>query len=281
MSDRKGKWGVDTPDPAQTLGAARREVSVWQGRPSTDHEDCLAEEVAVALVYNGVSHVVMMATPADLEAFALGFSLTEGIIDKPSQCYGVEHVLRPEGIELSIEISGECFMRLKQKRRYLSGRTGCGLCGAESLQQVRVELPPVASSFAVSHEAITHATALMPQYQPLQGATGAVHGAAWCSQQGEIVTLCEDVGRHNALDKLIGRLWARDVLREPGFLLMSSRASYEILQKAAVAGIAVVVAVSAPTSLAVDIAHHAGITLVGFSREARHVAYSHGHRLDP
>ncbi len=184
-------------------------------------------------------------------------------------------------------------MQLKSRRRNLTGRTGCGICGSQSLEQVRPELNKVQSDFIITHMAINRATAALATHQPLQVLTGALHGAAWCDADGNIINTCEDVGRHNALDKLVGLLssnhienqklsqkeYPQPVFQQAGFLLISSRASYEIVQKAAKASIAIVVAVSAPTSLAIEIAEEAGITLIGFSRQSRHVVYTHGHRL--
>ena len=161
----------------------------------------------------------------------------------------------------------------------MSGRSGCGVCGVESLEQVRPEFQVIADSFSISHDAINRATENFESHQPLQSHTGAVHGAAWCNETGEFFKVCEDVGRHNALDKLVGSLWNESCFKSPGFLLMSSRASFEIVMKAAKTGIAVVVAVSAPTSLAIEIADQAGITLVGFSRNNRHVVYANKQRL--
>lgn len=260
-------------------GAVDRKVSVWSSQSHQKQSDLVAQEVAVALVYNGVSHAVMMASPLQLEEFALGFSLTEGIIQRAKDIYSIDIVEQKNGIELALTISSERFMQLKTRRRNLTGTTGCGICGAQSLDQVRLALPRVDSPFSISHNAINRATADLALHQPLQTLTGAVHGAAWCDSEGNILRLCEDVGRHNALDKLIGSLWSDNSMLQPGFLLMSSRASYEIVQKAAKAGISMVVALSAPTSLAIDIADEAGITLVGFSRQHRHVAYTHEQRL--
>jgi len=270
-------------------GAAETTVEVWQqqeGSHSIDMAtDNIATETAVALVYNGVSHVVMMASPMNLEVFALGFSLTEGIVDSAEDIYEVQIEPVEEGIEVLLSISNRCFIKLKDRRRNLSGRTGCGLCGAESLQQVRLPVSKVVADFAISHRAIDRATRDFSNHQPLLGLTGAVHGAAWCNVEGEILQVCEDVGRHNALDKLIGLLCQNKItsqaglMHQQGFLLISSRASYEILQKSAMANIGIIAALSAPTSLAIDIANQADITLIGFSREDRHVAYTSTQRL--
>lgn len=274
---------VDTieeqPGEVEQAGAVERKVTVWPSKIDENQSDLIAQEVAVALVYNGISHAVMMASPLQLEAFALGFSLTEGIINRAEDIVAIEVVTKDKGIEVALTISSRCFMQLKNKRRQLTGRTGCGICGAESLEQVRLSLAVINGHFSISHAAIHRATSDLAAYQPLQALTGALHGAAWCDSEGKIVSVCEDVGRHNALDKLIGLLWPGHALQQPGFLLISSRASYEIVQKAAKAGIAVVVAVSAPTSLAIDIAEEVGITLIGFSRQHRHITYTHSQRL--
>jgi formate dehydrogenase accessory protein FdhD len=256
-------------------------VSLWQQQHAINKADYVATETAVALVYNGVSHVVMMASPVDLEAFALGFSLTEAIVASAEDVYDICTRELEEGIEVAITISNQCMEQLKGKRRNLSGRTGCGLCGAESLKQVRLPVNKVIADFSVNHKAINKAVTELPEYQPMQGKTGALHGAAWCDTSGSILQLVEDVGRHNALDKLIGKCIKNNKLEfnQPGFVLISSRASYEILQKSAMVNIGMVVAASAPTSLAISIANEANITLVGFARQNRHVVYTNTHRL--
>lgn len=272
------------PMAVEQPGTVQRPVAAWTCEASHNHIDLVAQEVAVALVYNGVSHAVMMASPLQLEAFALGFSLTEGIVDSAEDIYAIDVVEQARGIEIALTISSQHFMQLKHRRRSLAGRSGCGICGAQSLQQVQLPLEKIDAKFRISHTAINRATCQLAAHQPLQQSTGAVHGAAWCDGEGSILRVCEDVGRHNALDKLIGILCPASeqqpaAFRQPGFLLISSRASYEIVQKAGKARIAVVVAVSAPTSLAIDIAQGTGITLIGFSRKHRHVAYTHAQRL--
>lgn len=260
----------------QLKGEQRLPVVERCGAAVQAGEDHLAEEVAVALVYNGLSHVVMMATPAELEDFALGFSLSEKIIQRPEQLYGIEVVERPLGIELQIEIGSEPFARLKQHRRNLTGRTGCGLCGADSLAQAIGEPDPVTPQPLPTAEAIETALQQLRAHQPLQSSTGAVHGAAFCAGNGEILLLREDVGRHNALDKLIGALRGRhsETARSGQFVLISSRASYEMVQKCASANLGALVAVSAPTALAIRQAEKAGIQLIGFARPGRHVIYT-------
>ena len=263
----------------------------WHLGRSELQQDQVAAEVAVALVYNGISHVVMMLTPNALEEFALGFSLSEGIIQRPDQFYGIELIERDQGLELAIEISAECFAALKQQRRNLTGRTGCGLCGAESLQQAISAPQPVGNKLRVCHEAIERALSQLDAHQKLQRQTGAVHGACWCDQDGNIRLIREDVGRHNALDKLLGAYYRANIERageedqgfnrDEGFILISSRASYEMVTKAASAGVELLVAVSAPTSLAITHAEQCGITLVGFARPGRHAVYTRAQRLLP
>jgi len=261
-----------------------RAVEVWSATATTRDCDWIACEAPVALIYNGISHAVMMASPLDLEAFAIGFSLTEGIVSSAGEIYSIDvGGNEKDGIEIALDISAKCFAGLKERRRTLAGRTGCGICGAESLEQIRPSLSPVQSDLALSHATIESACRKLRGHQPLQSKSGGTHGAAWCLSDGELFEVCEDVGRHNALDKLIGKLAKRGLLEDQqalqGFLLISSRASYEIVIKAARAGIAVVVAMSAPTSLAIDVAEDVGITLLGFARADRHVVYANGRRI--
>lgn len=287
MSIKNSRLTKLTSEPEDS--SAIFDVSVWEEDIVSKKKDSIATEVPIALVYNDVSHAVMMASPQDLEAFALGFSLTEEIISSPTEVYDLQLRLieasndSVAGIEVAITISGEKFSLLKERRRNLVGRTGCGICGAESLQQLRRPLESMTKELSnelrVTHSAINSAVMALQQHQTLQSLTGAVHGAAWCNQQGKIVELCEDVGRHNAVDKLVGKLATSAINIKEGFLLVSSRASYEIVQKAAVARISIVVAVSAPTSLAIEIAEEAGVSLVGFARDNRHVSYSNLQRL--
>lgn len=246
---------------------------------SFEQQDWVAEEVPVALEFNGVSHAVMLATPLDLEDFALGFSLTEGLLQGAEQLYSVEEESSELGITLHCEIASEAFARLKERRRSMAGRTGCGLCGTESLAQVARELPPLQAGHPLSRGAIARAMAQLSEQQALQQATGAVHAAAWCTTRGEVQWLREDVGRHNALDKLIGALVRHRVDVRQGFIAITSRASFEMVQKAAFAGVPLLAAVSAPTSFAVATAERAGMTLVGFAREQDLVVYCHAERL--
>ena len=258
-----------------------RQVPVinWKNGVHQSHDDEVAAEVPVALTYNKRSHVVMMVTPTALEDFAIGFSLTEGIIRQESDVLDVSIIDRENGLEAAMTVNQDCFERLAGQRRNLVGRTGCGLCGAESLDQAMRNPAVVCSHVTVTAAALQVAVLSLNAHQPLQVVTGAVHGAAWCSTDGEILALREDVGRHNALDKLIGFLFRTGFNPAAGFVLVSSRASYEMVYKAAAAGMEVLVSVSAPTSLAIDFAHRSGITLVGFARPGRHNIYTFESRI--
>ena len=255
------------------------EVEKVRGHLREICSDNVAEEVPVALEYNGISHAVMMASPADLEDFALGFSLSEGILHDRSELYECELVDAAEGIQVQLRIATERFAGLKEQRRNLTGRTGCGLCGAETLQQA-VRHPAAVVSTGSFTSAMLHAGFdAMLQRQALQQQTGATHAAAWLDADGGIVLVREDVGRHNALDKLIGALSKAGVDLSAGAVLITSRASYEMVQKAATVGIGFVAAISAPTALAIRLAQQTGVTLVGFVRKDSHVTYANGRRL--
>lgn len=242
--------------------------------PSHSSYLALAEEVPVALVFNGISHAVMMASPVHLEDFALGFALTEGLIDHASHLYGVEVIHQTNGIELQLDVAAQAEARLKERRRSMAGRTGCGLCGADSLAQVKLPLPQ-APEVLIDVDAMHRAHAHMRALQPLKQQTGATHAAAWSDAQGEITLLREDVGRHNALDKLIGALSkaSTDMLR--GFICITSRASFEMVQKTVMAGAGALTAVSAPTRLAVELAEQHNLALAGLVRGQTFTAYSH------
>ncbi|WP_035059169.1 formate dehydrogenase accessory sulfurtransferase FdhD [Andreprevotia chitinilytica] len=249
---------------------------------AVQRSELLAEETPVALVYNGISHAVMMASPLDLEDFALGFSLTEGIIAQPRELTDIEVQTSSAGISIEMRITEERFRQLKHVRRTLAGRTGCGLCGQDSLEAAIRPITPassaVSANLTVDSASVQRALQALTVLQPLNAATGAVHAAGWW--RGEEMWVREDVGRHNALDKLIGAT-ARHVPPEgrDGLLVMTSRASYEIVHKAAAAGFVIVATISAPTALAVRLADEAGMTLIGFARDERMTVYSHAGRM--
>ncbi|WP_119421738.1 formate dehydrogenase accessory sulfurtransferase FdhD [Desertibaculum subflavum] len=241
----------------------------------------VADEVPVALVYNGLSHVVLLATPADIEDLATGFSLTEGVLEGPRELLDIEVAEVPEGIEARLRITERRFAALKQRRRFLAGRTGCGLCGVESLAEANRALGQVSAAPSISQAAVHRALAALPAHQPLNAATGAMHAAAWVDRDGTIVLAREDIGRHNALDKLVGARLAKGQDFDDGFALLTSRCSYELVAKAASAGIGVLVAVSAPTRRALDIAVASGITVVALARADAITVFTHPDRIQP
>jgi FdhD protein len=238
----------------------------------------LAEEVPVALVFNGISHAVMMATPLQLEDFALGFALSEGLIDLASHMYGVEVIEQEQGIELHIDIAAQCEVRLKERKRSMAGRTGCGLCGTDSLAQVKLSLPQ-APEVHLDIQAMQRAHAGLRAMQPLKLQTGATHAAAWSDAYGVIQLVREDVGRHNALDKLIGAMTKAHLDATQGFICITSRASFEMVQKTIQSGAGALTAVSAPTRLAVDIALSHNLLLAGQVRGDSFTAYSYPERF--
>jgi FdhD protein len=234
----------------------------------------VAEETPVALVYNGVSHAVMMATPADLEDFALGFSLTEGLLANASELLDIEAEASAEGISLQLHVTAACEMRLKERRRTLAGRTGCGLCGVDSLRQVKLDLPRIESPVEPDLAAVCKAMAALPEAQPLNARCGGVHAAAWCSNEGGIVLVREDVGRHNALDKLVGAVAKAGLDPRAGFVAVSSRASFEMVQKTLALRAPLLASVSAPTAMAVRIAQEHRLALLSFVRGDRATRYA-------
>lgn len=242
-------------------------------------KDDIAEEVPIAFVYNGISHAVMLASPSDLEDFALGFSIAEGIVENKSDVYGIEIIHQTNGIELQIDIASACFQSLKDKRRNLLGRTGCGLCGAENLDQaLRLPEKKIAHLLTISESAMIKALQSIEASQTLQKKTGATHACAWVNEGGEIQIVREDVGRHNALDKLIGAIKRRD-MTEQGFVITTSRASYEMVQKTVMLGASMLIAISAPTGLAIRSALKYGVCLVGFARAPEYVIYTFAERV--
>jgi FdhD protein len=245
----------------------------------------IAEEAPIALVYNGVPHVVVMASPADLENLALGFSLSEAIIGSAAELGGLEIVPEQTGYSVYMSVPPERVAVIEKRRRNMTARTGCGVCGAQTIEQAmhdvpKVAAPKVAEGLQVTRHAVAVAMTKLPSLQTLNAATGATHAAAWANFDGELQLVREDVGRHNALDKLIGALAAGGMDTAQGFAVITSRASYEMVQKAAMAGIGLLAAVSAPTALAIRIAREAGVTLAGFVRGERCMVYAdEAHRL--
>lgn len=255
-------------------------VERWRGRELVRQSDYVAEEVPIVLVYNTVPHVVMLATPLDLEDFAVGFSLTEGIVQSSAEIQSIRIFTRAEGIEVRVRIPAERFACIVDKGRNLAGRTGCGLCGAASLRQAVRHPASVQSDIRVRPDQLHAALHGIHEFQTLNELTGAVHAAAWVLPNQGIQKLREDVGRHNALDKLIGALLRSRTTPADGFVVVTSRASYEMVQKCATAGIALMAAISAPTGLAIRLAQETGVTLIGFARNGAHAVYSHPYRLN-
>jgi FdhD protein len=254
-------------DPKPVVPASRSVAMTrvgLQGR-TQDHRR-VPEEVPVALVHDGSTTAVMMATPADIEDLALGFSLTEGIVAEASEIEDLEVVGTGIGIEARMWLSRPRGTTLAARRRYLAGPTGCGLCGVDSLEEAMRPIPAVLDGFRMSAAEIQAALEALPAAQALGSATRAVHAAAWWSRSGGFACVREDVGRHNALDKLVGALAAAGDHRAEGALFLTSRVSVEMIQKAAVMGAQVLVAVSAPTALAIRTAEQARMTLVGVAR---------------
>ncbi len=235
------------------------------------------------MLYNGVGFAVMMATPHDMEDFALGFSLSEGLVTAPAQLLQVDVQTLLEGMQLSMTVDAEAHGAhlAHQHERLLPGRSGCGICGTRELEQAIRHSPPVGTGITVTRGALERALSQLQSQQPMNGATGAVHAAAWADREGSILLVREDVGRHNALDKLIGAIHRTGIDPQTGMALVTSRASYEMVTKASSAGIALLAAISAPTALAIELARSAGITLIGFARPGSHNVYTHPHRLLP
>jgi len=239
----------------------------------------LPVEVPVALVYDGTTHAVMMASPTDLEDFAVGFSLSEGVVSAPEEIDSVEVVEHDQGIELRMWLAKDRGLALAQRRRTIAGPTGCGLCGIESLEAVAATFPSVLSEATFTAADVMQAMASLPAAQELNIRTRAVHGAGFWNPEQGLVAIAEDVGRHNALDKLVGGLRRRGVDIGRGIVLLTSRVSVEMVQKAGRSGAPMIVAVSAPTKLALETADAAGITLVAIARQDGFEVFTHPERI--
>ena len=269
----------DTPPAGK--GYVTRRVDRYRRDDHEHTNDAITEEVPVAMIYNNVPFAVMMVTPIDLDDFALGFSLSEGLIAKQEELQSIEIRPQLEGIEVSMRVSSTTVEdRAGQHgERLLPGRSGCGLCGARMLEDAVRHPKPVGRGPVVEAAALERALDSLREAQPVNAQTGSVHAAAWIGENGEIAMVREDVGRHNALDKLIGAMVKEHVDPERGFLLITSRASYEMVTKAASAGVTFMAAISAPTALAIHLAESSGLTLVGFARPGSYVVYTHPQRL--
>ena len=264
------------PERAAIAGAAVARVAA-DGREVT--EDKVAVEAPIAFMYNCQSHAVMMATPKDLEDFAFGFSLSEGIVAGPEEIFSVRTEPKGPGSSLSIDIPVEREMALGSRKRNLEGRTGCGLCGVAEMEQALRPLLILPRTQTIKAAAITRAIAELPGQQILNQQTGAIHAAGFADRDGRLLYLREDVGRHNALDKLIGAAARNGVDPESGFVVVTSRCSMEMVQKTATFGCPILVAVSAPTSLAIEIADQCNLTIAAFARGTRFNLYAHPERI--
>ncbi|WP_150539931.1 formate dehydrogenase accessory sulfurtransferase FdhD [Actinobacillus vicugnae] len=257
----------------------KQAVKLQQNFTSEVQENLICEE-PIALVYNGISHAVMMATSQDLEDFALGFSLAEGILTHKQELYGLDVIEQCNGIEIQMEIATRQFVALKEKRRSMTGRTGCGICGVEQLEQVNQSCKFLQKNDrlqAVNPFIFDDCLVQLEQAQQLAQLTGASHAAAFFSPEGKLLAIREDVGRHVALDKLIG--WYAKAGEPIGFVFVTSRASFEMVQKCLAVGIEMLCAISATTALAVEIAQEHNFTLTAFTRKGKATVYSGAQRL--
>lgn len=253
-------------------------VTLLEQGQASELTDYVANEVRVALVYNGISHTVMLASPENLEEFAIGFTLSERIVSHVNEIKGVDLEFTPEGVLIQVEITQRCFMELKQQRRNMAGRTGCGLCGVAQLEEALKPVIRVDSDARFNIDHLQIALGQLKENQHHFKLTGATHAAMGLDQDGQIIAAFEDIGRHIALDKLIGGFSMRQAQR-PVAVLLTSRASFEMVQKAASANIQILFAMSAVTSLALELAEKSNITLIGFCRNGRATLYTHGYRL--
>ena len=261
--------------------AVSTEVNIdrWAQGATTHTTDQVAEEVPVAIVFHNVPHVVMLATPANFEDFAVGFTLSEGLVARPDEIHEVSVTLGADAVDVRVSVAWERFTELLHRRRNLTGRTGCGLCGAETAEDAIREVPQVGPGTNVTTEDLHAAIEQIATMQPINARTGSVHAAAWVIPGQGIQLVREDVGRHNALDKAIGALVRGKMDLSAGYMLITSRASYEMVQKCATVGISFLAALSAPTAFAVRLAGKSGMTLVAFARRDRHVVYTNPGRL--
>jgi FdhD protein len=284
------------PDTALAASATVATTSRWQrkvrrraeiatcfrldGRAAVARDAAIAAETPIALAYNGLAHVVMMSTPSDLIDFAIGFSLSEGILADATELLDIGVQEGETGIRVDLTIVPERFAALRERRRNLTGRTGCGLCGVDDLTQVARPIPRVGRGVDVGVGVIQRALEALPAWQLTNQETGAVHAAAWATLAGAIALAREDVGRHNALDKLIGAMARARIDPETGFAVITSRCSFEMVQKAATIGIPMLVAISAPTTMALRIAEQTGITLVALARPDSITVYTNPSRIE-
>jgi FdhD protein len=266
----------EVPSPVATV-----ERLIWRDGAATPETRTIPEETPIALTYGRSTFAVMMATPADLTDFAIGFSLSERIVHDPAEITALEIVALPDGVELRMDLAEQRQSGLARRQRRITGPGGCGLCGMDSLAEAVRPVPPVEPGRTFTPAEIEAAIAGMPDAQRINALTRAVHAAAFWTPRQKLVALREDVGRHNALDKLVGAMAAAGHRAADGIVLLSSRVSVEMVQKAALLGAPTIVAVSAPTSLAVRVADAAGMTLIGIARSDAFEVFTHPYRIKP
>ena len=250
--------------PPASVERRAQKIEAANGLSHESHRT-IAVETPVALSYGDAPYAVMMASPGDAEDFAYGFSLTEGVVRSAEEIRGVNVAAQDGGLRVEIELAPGRFREHLARRRAMTGRTSCGLCGVETVEQLP-QAERLAPAAPIAREALFSALANLENNQKLNAATRAVHAAAFCSRDGAILAVREDVGRHNALDKLIGALLRDKVPARDGFIVVTSRASFEMVEKAAIAGATTLVAISAPTSLAIERAEALGLTLAAVAR---------------
>jgi FdhD protein len=260
--------------PVQTI-----DREIWRDGSASQGTRLIPEETPIALTYNGGTYAVMMGTPQDLEDFAVGFSLSEGIVTSADDLLSLEALRLDEGIELRMWLAPEDAARISERRRLIAGPTGCGICGIDSIAQAVRPAAIVPHGRSFTQDEIMAAIEGIAPLQAINRQTRAVHAAAFWSPSRGVVALREDVGRHNALDKLAGTLARSRTAASGGLVLLTSRVSVEMVQKTAAIGAAVMVAVSAPTALAVRTAEAAGITLIAVARNDGFEVFTHGSRV--
>lgn len=279
VPESKSRETLDPAHPLFGLGyaapVADRTFTRFENGAVSPRSATVAEEIPVALAYNGRPHVVMMCTPADIEDFARGFTLTEEIVAQAQDIASIRAVRYSGGIEVAIGIPQERAVALESRGRALVGRTGCGLCGVTTIDDALRPGRLVAARERLTVDAVLRAASDLPSWQRYNERTGAVHAAGWALPDGTLVLAREDVGRHNALDKLIGAMISAQIDPAAGLAIVTSRASYELVQKCAAVGIVALAAISRPTALAVRMAEAAGIGLAGLVRGRSANLYAH------
>lgn len=278
--DHANAWAPPSPVPPALSRPLSREgvrlvpATVCTGSAMAEREETVIDEVPVGLVYAGDLFSVMLATPTDLEDFATGFSLSEGIVGSAEELAVTAIDEVTDGVRIRMELPVERLAALLRRKRNLMGGSGCGRCGTDSFAEALRPLDPVRSTARIAPEAIRRAMAALPSGQRLNRETGAVHAAGFAHPDGRLVAVREDVGRHNALDKLIGALTRTGVDPAGGFVVVSSRCSFEMVHKTAAAGIPLIAAISAPTSLCVGFAEAVGVGVVAYVRDGRFTVYA-------